>query len=292
MNYPFMTIIWNPDPAIFRIGGFELHYYSVLFAMGLVLAYVMTRKIYKDLEIPKEKLDPLFIYAFIGILIGARLGHCLFYEPGYYLTHPIEMLLPIRETAQGWKFTGYQGLASHGGSVGLIVALWLYVRKTRMNFVDVLDFIAVVTPIAACCIRLGNLMNGEIVGKPTDVPWAFQFEGYDEPRHPAQLYEAIAYFCFFLINLAVYLKLYRAKKLHRGFMFGMTIFMIFLFRFFIEFLKDIQVDFEKGMALDMGQWLSIPFVAVGLAFMIGGRWLDTLSSKLDCKDTKARRNKR
>ena len=142
--------------------------------------------------------------AHLGILVGARLGHCLFYEPGYYLSHPIEMLLPIRDTPTGWQFTGYQGLASHGGAVGLIIALWLYVRRTRLNFVDVLDFIAIVTPLTACFIRLGNLMNGEIVGKPTDVPWAFLFDGYDEPRHPAQLYEALAYFAFFLIMVWLY----------------------------------------------------------------------------------------
>lgn len=284
-----LFINWNPDPALLRIGGFELHYYSLFFALGLVLAYIFTRKIYKDMKIPAEKLDPLFLYAFLGILIGARLGHCLFYEPGYYLSHPLEMILPIRDTPQGWKFTGYQGLASHGGSIGLILALWLYVRKTRLNFVDILDFIAVVTPIAACCIRLGNLMNGEIVGKPTDVPWAFQFEGYDGPRHPAQLYEAIAYFCFFIINVIVYFKLYRKRRLHRGFMFGMTIFMIFLFRFFIEFVKDVQVDFEKGMALNMGQWLSTPFIILGLACMIGGKWLKTISDKAEYKEIKGKK---
>ncbi len=285
----FLFVNWNPDPALLRIGGFELHYYSVFFALGLVLAYLGARKIYKDLQIPSEKLDPLFIYAFIGILIGARLGHCLFYEPAYYLSHPVEMLLPIRETADGWRFTGYQGLASHGGSIGLIIALWLYVRRTRLNFVDVLDFIAVVTPVAACCIRLGNLMNGEIVGKETDVPWAFYFEGYEGARHPAQLYEAIAYFVFAIINAVVYMKYFRHRLLHRGFMFGMTIFMIFLFRFFIEFVKDVQVDFERGMTLNMGQWLSIPFIALGLACMIGGKWLRTLADKAEYKDKKGKR---
>lgn len=281
----FLAIVWNPDPVLFRIGGFELRYYSLLFGLGLVLAYIIVQRIYKDLRIPAEKLDPLFVYAFFGILIGARLGHCLFYEPGYYLSHPVEMILPIHHTPAGWKFTGYEGLASHGGAAGLIIALWLYVKRTKMNFVDVLDFIAVVTPISACCIRLGNLMNGEIVGKVTDVPWAFYFNGYEGARHPAQLYEAIAYFLFFVVNMVLYRKYYRKGKLHRGFMFGITIFMIFLFRFFIEFVKDIQVDFEANMALDMGQWLSIPFVLLGLVCMIGGKKFDSFTSRLEYKDT-------
>ena len=167
---PLLFIDWHPDPVMLRLGGFELHYYSILFALGLILAYLGAKRIYKDKGIAPDKLDPLFVYAFLGILVGARLGHCLFYEPGYYLSHPVEMLLPIRDTPTGWQFTGYQGLASHGGALGLIIALWLYVRRTRLNFVDVLDFIAIVTPLTACFIRLGNLMNGEIVGKPTDVP--------------------------------------------------------------------------------------------------------------------------
>lgn len=276
-----LAIVWNPDEALFRIGGFELRYYSLFFGLGLVLAYLVVQKIYKDMKIQSEKLDTLFIYCFFGILIGARLGHCLFYEPSYYLSHPLEMILPIRQTPTGWKLTGYEGLASHGGTIGIIIALWLYVRKTKINFIDIIDYIGVATPITACCIRLGNLMNGEIVGKITDVPWAFYFEGYEGPRHPAQLYEAIAYFIFFLINIYLYRNYYRKGKLHKGFMFGITIFMIFLFRFFVEFFKDVQVDFEHNMTLNMGQCLSVPFVIIGLAFMIGGNWLTRLYGKLE-----------
>lgn len=278
-----LAIVWNPDQALFRIGGFELRYYSLFFGLGLILAYLVVQKVYKDEKIQSEKMDTLFIYAFFGILIGARLGHCLFYEPSYYLSHPLEMILPIRNTPAGWKLTGYEGLASHGGTIGIILALWLYVRKTKLNFIDVIDYIAVATPIAACCIRMGNLMNGEIVGKVTDVPWAFYFEGYEGARHPAQLYEAIAYFVFFLVNLWLYRSFYRKGKLHKGFMFGITIFLIFLFRFFVEFVKDVQVDFEHNMTLNMGQWLSVPFVILGLSFMIGGNWLRTLYSKLEIK---------
>lgn len=278
-----LAIVWNPDQALFRIGGFELRYYSLLWGVGLILAYLVVQKVYKDMKIPVEKMDSLFVYCFFGILIGARLGHCLFYEPQYYLSHPVEMILPIRHTAAGWKLTGYEGLASHGGTIGIILALWFYVKKSRLNFIDIVDYIAVATPVTACCIRLGNLMNGEIVGKVTDVPWAFYFSGYEGPRHPAQLYEAIAYFILFLVNIYLYRKFYREGRLHKGFMFGFTIFAIFLFRFFIEFVKDVQVDFEHDMMLNMGQWLSVPIVIVGFAFMVGGKWLDTLYSRLEIK---------
>lgn len=292
MGDMLLFINWNPDPVMFHIGGLSIRYYSVFFALGLIVAYLVEGRIYKDQKIPAEKYEPLFIYAFFGILIGARLGHCLFYEPEYYLAHPLEIVLPMSHTATGWEFTGYEGLASHGGTVGIIIALWLYVRKTKLNFVDVVDYIAVVTPIAACCIRLGNLMNGEIVGTPTDMPWAFLFKGYDEPRHPAQLYEAMAYFVMFFTNLHLYVRLYRKGKLHRGFLFGATIFMIFTFRFFIEFFKEAQVDFENDMTFNMGQWLSVPFVALGLAFMIGGKWLDKLTAKLQYKDEAKGKSKR
>ena len=206
-------------------------------------------------------------YCFFGILIGARLGHCLFYDPGYYLSHFWEMILPIKFMPDGnWKFTGYEGLASHGGTLGLIIALWLYCRKTKLHYMDVLDMIAVATPITACFIRLANLMNSEIIGKPSDVPWAFVFERVDMlPRHPGQLYEAIAYLILFFIMIYLY-KNY-SKKLHRGFFFGLCLTYIFTFRFFIEFLKENQEDFENSMMFNMGQWLSVPFIIIGVYFM-------------------------
>ena len=177
------------------------------------------------------------------------------------------MLLPIKFLpAGGWKFTGYEGLASHGGTLGLIIALWLYCRKTKLHYMDVLDMIAVATPITACFIRLANLMNSEIIGKPSDVPWAFVFERVDMlPRHPGQLYEAIAYLILFFIMIYLY-KNY-SKKLHRGFFFGLCLTYIFTFRFFIEFLKENQEDFENSMMFNMGQWLSVPFIIIGVYFM-------------------------
>lgn len=277
MNYLLATITWDPNPEIFKLfGTISIRYYGLLWAVGIFLAYMVVHYQYRDKKIAEEKFEPLFFYCFFGILIGARLGHCLFYEPDYYLSHITEMILPIKFLPNGgWKFTGYTGLASHGGTIGLIIALWLYVRKTKLNYIDVLDMIAVATPITACCIRLANLMNSEIIGKATNVPWAFIFKREDMiPRHPAQLYEAIAYFCFFLITMYLY-KNY-SKKLHRGFFFGLCLTLIFTFRFFIEFLKENQVNFENGMTLNMGQWLSIPFIIIGITFILSGKKLDKM----------------
>ena len=292
-----LFILWNPSEVIGHIGPITLRWYGTFWLVGIVGAYFMVKWLYKDQKIKDELFDPLFIYSFIGILVGARLGHCLFYEPDYFLssgTHFLEMFVPMHKMADGtWKFTGYAGLASHGGTLGLMIALWLYCRKTKMNLWHVLDNIAIATPITACCIRLGNLMNSEIIGKPTDVPWAFIFEQVDNiPRHPGQLYEAIAYFCFIFVMLGFYWKSRGArseergtkelstlnsqlstKKVGSGFYFGLVLTLIFTFRFFIEYTKADQVDFEAGMPFNMGQLLSVPFVIIGVASMMGGKWM-------------------
>lgn len=276
MNTILNFITWNPGEVMFTLFGISIRFYSLMFATGLALAYFVVKYLYKDQKISEKLFDPLFFYCFFGILIGARLGHCLFYEPDYFLAHPLEMILPVKFTPEGMKFTGYQGLASHGGTIGLMIALWLYVRKTKLNFIRVLDNIAIATPIAACFIRLGNLMNSEIIGKVTDAPWAFIFVKEDMmPRHPAQLYEAIAYLVIFLGGIYLY-KRYK-QKLHPGFFFGYCLTTIFIFRILVEFLKEPQVGFEENMMFDMGQWLSVPFVILGIACMIGGKWLDKLS---------------
>lgn len=277
-----LYILWNPDLEIFRIGNFAIRWYSTCWLIGLALAYFIVKWLYKDQKVKDAYFDPLFMYCFLGILIGARLGHCLFYQPEYFLsswTHVVEMFLPIHQMADGsWKFTGYEGLASHGGTIGLMVALYLYYRKTGMNLWHVLDDIAIATPITACFIRLGNLMNSEIIGTPTNVPWAFIFERVDMmPRHPGQLYEAIAYFFFFFVMLHFYKR--TSKEVGTGFYFGLCLTLIFTFRFFIEYTKDIQVDFESGMIFNMGQLLSIPFIILGIACMRGGKWMKKLGAK-------------
>ena len=277
-----LYILWNPDLEIFRIGNFAIRWYSTCWLIGLALAYFIVKWLYNDQKVKDAYFDPLFMYCFLGILIGARLGHCLFYQPEYFLsswTHVVEMFLPIHQMADGsWKFTGYEGLASHGGTIGLMVALYLYYRKTGMNLWHVLDDIAIATPITACFIRLGNLMNSEIIGTPTNVPWAFIFERVDmTPRHPGQLYEAIAYFFFFFVMLHFYKR--TSKKVGTGFYFGLCLTLIFTFRFFIEYTKDIQVDFESSMIFNMGQLLSIPFIILGIACMRGGKWMKKLGAK-------------
>jgi len=206
----------------------------------------------------------------LGIFLGARLGHCLFYEPSYFFNHPLEIILPIQPLiGGGYKFIGYQGLASHGGSIGLIIALILYSKKTNESIIKTLDLIAIVAPLGACFIRLANLMNSEIIGIPTMVPWAFIFVREDNlPRHPAQLYEAIVYLTIF--GLMYYLYRTKREKLQNGFFFGLVITLIFVARFFIEFIKEKQVPFEKQMQLDMGQLLSVPFIIVGIVFIVYG----------------------
>ncbi len=274
-----LYILWNPNLVAFHLGPMSIRWYSLCWLLGLASAYFIVKRLYKEQKIKPELFDPLFIYCFVGILIGARLGHCLFYEPDYFLSsgkHIVEMILPIHFMADGsWKFTGYEGLASHGGTIGLIIALWLYVRRTKVNIWRVLDNVAIATPVTACFIRLGNLMNSEIIGKATDVPWAFIFERVDmTPRHPGQLYEAIAYAIFFVIGWYFYRK--KPQRVGTGFFFGLCITLIFTARFFIEFTKDIQKDFEASMLLNMGQLLSIPFVIIGILCMKGGKWMQKL----------------
>ena len=282
MEHSLSYIIWDPDLFAFHIGSFGIRWYSLCWGIGLALAYILVRRLYKEQKIKNEYFDPLLLYCFVGILAGARLGHCLFYQPEYFLSsweHAVEMIVPMHHMADGsWKYVGYEGLASHGGTIGLIIALYLYYRRTHLNLWIVLDNIAIATPITACFIRLGNLMNSEIIGKVTDVPWAFIFEKIDKvPRHPGQLYEAIAYAVFFFVGW--YLYRHKPQKVGTGFFFGLCLTLIFTFRFFVEYTKDIQVDFESGMFLNMGQLLSIPFVIIGIACMTGGKWMKKIGAK-------------
>ncbi|MEE1222665.1 MAG: prolipoprotein diacylglyceryl transferase [Bacteroidaceae bacterium] len=260
-----LFIHWNPDMVAFHVGSFSVRWYSICWMVGLISVYLLEHKLFKEQRIPEEKFDPLFFYCFIGILVGARLGHCIFYEPRVYLTSIdgiISMLLPIHRIDGAWRFTGYEGLASHGGTLGLMLALWLYVRKTGVKLLTVLDNIAIVTPICACAIRIGNLMNSEIIGKPTDLPWAFVFDSVDSlPRHPGQLYEALCYALFFFVGWFFYR--HRPQRVGSGFFFGLCILLIFTARIFIEYTKENQVGFEDGMLFNMGQLLSVPFVLLG-----------------------------
>lgn len=264
------AILWDPSVSPFSILGFGVRYYSLCWLIGLLGAYFIVKKLYRKSGVSDELFDPLFMYCFVGIIIGARLGHCLFYQPEYYLSHPIEMLLPIKHTADGWLFSGYEGLASHGGVIGVITALILYTRKTKLTMVWTLDNIAVAAPFFSAMVRIGNFMNSEIIGTETDLPWGVIFvqAGETVPHHPAQLYEALAYAIIFIFGLLLYNK-YKAK-IGTGLFMGYCLFTIFTFRFFVEFIKENQVAFEDGMTLIMGQWLSIPLIITGAYFMIKG----------------------
>lgn len=274
-----LFVTWNPDIVAFSLGAFAVRWYSLFWCLGLLGVYLLMHRLFRQQKLGEEQFEPMFMYCFLGILIGARLGHCLFYEPGYYLSHPMEMLLPIRNVpGEGWTFTGYEGLASHGGTLGLMIALWLYAKRVKLNIMRVLDNVAIVTPICACAIRLGNLMNSEIIGRPTDVPWAFIFERVDMlPRHPGQLYEAICYAIFFFVGWFFYR--HKPQRVGTGFFFGLCLFMIFLSRIFVEYTKENQEAFEEGMLLNMGQLLSIPFVLLGLYCMLGGKLCRALGEK-------------
>ena len=274
MESILLYVLWNPDSELCRFLGIPLRYYSLMWVVGLLSAYFLVRKYYKDMKIDNERFEPLFLYCFFSILIGARLGHCIFYEPEYYFSsfrNFIEMLLPISFKPDGGiMMTGYRGLASHGGTIGIFIGILLYCRKYKVRLLTTLDLVCVATPLTASCIRIGNLMNSEIIGKPTGSDWGFVFTqlGEDFPRHPSQLYEAIAYLIIFIIITIIYKK--NRKLVGTGFYLGFCLASVFLFRFFVEFTKEVQSPWEEGLALDMGQILSIPFVLAGVILIIKG----------------------
>lgn len=251
------TIIWNVNPEIFRIGHFAVRWYGLLFAAGFVFGYYIMKKIFRNEGLGDETLDRLTVYVAIGTIVGARLGHCFFYEPGYYLAHPWEIL-------KVW----HGGLASHGAAIGILLSLWLFVRKEKKPFIWAIDRVVIVVALAGALIRLGNLMNSEIYGVETTLPWGFVFlrNGENAPKHPTQIYEALAYLTTFFVLLWIYWKTKGTQK--PGLLFGLFLVMVFLFRFFVEFVKEDQVTFEAGMKLNMGQLLSIPFVLAGIGILI------------------------
>ncbi len=262
------AIEWNVDPEIITLfGTFPIKYYGILFVSGLLLAYEVAKRIYKSENVSVENLEKLSTYLFIGILVGMRLGHCLFYDFAYFSSHPLEIFLPIKIIDGDWRFTGFTGLASHGGGIGAILAIILYCRKYKTSMLWALDRIAIATPITGAFIRFGNFMNSEIYGKPTEGNYGVIFMQDDMiPRHPTQLYEAFAYLMIFGLLWYLYQKTNVVDK--KGFLFGVLLLLVFTARFIIEFFKENQVAFEDNMTLNMGQLLSIPFVLVGILLMI------------------------
>lgn len=262
-------ITWNVSPEIFTVGGFSLRYYSAFFAIGFVLAYFVIKHYYKQENIQQKELDRLTVFVVLGGILGARIGHCIFYEPSYFLTreHWMEMILPF--SFSPFRFTGFQGLASHGGAIGVLLAVFIFKFKSQQaGFLAILDKIVIPTGFVGALIRFGNLMNSEIYGYPTDLPWGFLFvrNGDTLPCHPTQIYEAL---CYIVVSIVLIL-LYRKPKCARmhGLMLGVFLIMVFSARFFIEFLKQNQESFEQGMALNMGQILSIPAIIAGIGLVI------------------------
>jgi prolipoprotein diacylglyceryl transferase len=259
-----LAIHWNADPVLLSLGSLEIRWYSLLFISGFILGWFIFKWFFKREGISEKLLDPLLYTLLIGTIVGARLGHCLFYDPAYYLgswNGFLEIFMP-------WK----GGLASHGGTLFLFFAMiWFarrYGRKNDFDFLWLLDHLAIAVSFAAMFIRLGNLFNSEIYGHVTDLPWGFVFErrGEVEPKHPTQLYEALSYAILGLVLLFLYVR--KTKWLYRGSYIGIFFIVLFGMRFLIEFIKNDQVSFESGMALNMGQLLSIPFILLGIAILI------------------------
>ena len=250
--------IWNADPVLFAFGSFKIHWYGLLFATAILTGFSIMNRIYMHEKKPIEQLETLQIYMIVGIVVGARLGHCLFYDPEYYLSHPLEILAV-------WK----GGLASHGGGMGAILATYIYAKKTDVTFIYLLDRLAIPTASFAFFVRMGNFMNSEIVGNKTDVPWAIVFSRVDEfARHPAQLYEALSYLLIFFILTAMYL--IPKKSLGSGVIFGTFLTLVFTARITIEFVKVPQAAYAHETFLSTGQMLSIPFLLIGIALIFFG----------------------
>lgn len=263
-NFPFMSILqisWDASPEIFRIGNLAVRWYGLFWAMSFYLGYEIMFRIFKKEGIPLRQVDKLLLYMAAGSIIGARLGHCFFYDFDYYIRNPLEILMIWRG-----------GLASHGGAAGILLALYYYQKKvSNQSFWWLLDRLVIPVALGAFFIRMGNLMNSEIYGMETSLPWGFIFEARGEivPKHPTQIYEALVYLLLFLSLAWMYLK--HSTRLKNGFMSAFFAIVMFSARFLVEFIKMDQSPFEAGMVLNMGQWLSIPLFLFGV-YMMARTW--------------------
>lgn len=260
----FLAINWNPDPVILELGNVELRWYSLLFMSGFIIGWYLFKWFSKKEKLDLSYMDSLLVTLIVATLVGARLGHCIFYQPDYYLGSWkgfFEIFMP-------WK----GGLASHGGAIALLIAMWWFTKrngkKYGFDFMWMMDRLCITVAFAGCMIRLGNLMNSEIYGDVTNLPWGFIFERNGETlaKHPTQIYEALSYLILGLGLMWVYK--HKLDKVYRGFFFGTFLIGCFGMRFLIEFIKEPQVGFEETMVLNMGQLLSFPFVVAGVAIVI------------------------
>lgn len=250
-------IYWDVNPEIFKLGPFSIRWYGLLFALGFIIGFQIMSYIFRKEKRNEEDLNDLLWYMILGTVVGARLGHCLFYNPSYYLSNPLEIL-------QVWK----GGLASHGAAIGILTAIYLFTKKYKeYSFFWLMDRLVITVALGGSFIRLGNLFNSEIIGVATGSDWGFVFTHVDSlPRHPAQLYESIAYLIVFIFLFSYYKK--KEGNFKEGLLFGYFLILVFTFRFFVEFVKENQTYFEEGMILNMGQILSIPFVIAGIYFVL------------------------
>jgi phosphatidylglycerol---prolipoprotein diacylglyceryl transferase len=273
-----MLIHWDASPIIFAIGPIALRWYSLAFLTGFTVAFRQFTKFCEWEGLPAEKMDSLLVYAVLGTTIGARLGHCLFYDPVYYFQHPLEIFMI-------WE----GGLASHGGGLGVMTGIYLFTRKNpEFDFWWIFDRGAIYVVMTGALIRLGNLMNSEIIGKATDGSWGVIFDKIDQvPRHPTQIYESLCYFVIFLISRHLYMK--KKAQTPKGLIFGFVIAAIFVCRFVIEYFKENQSSFEQGMIINMGQILSIPFVLVGIYLMVKAKEPVAVPANTAAKKSKKKR---
>lgn len=261
-----LYIIWDPSKGI-DLGFFMLHYYSLMWVIAFILGFNVMKRIYKNEGESNESLDSLFIYSVIGIMLGARLGHVIFYQPELFKEDFFSIFLPFSFKG-GIHFTGFQGLASHGAAIAMIISMYLYNKKIlKKSVLWILDRVVVPVSLGAVFVRIGNFINSEIIGKPTNSDFGVVFKqlGEDFPRHPAQLYEAACYVFVFMILYFIYWKTKKSKQ--EGFLFGLFLTMLWTIRFLVEFIKEAQVEERASWALNTGQWLSIPFILLGLYFM-------------------------
>jgi prolipoprotein diacylglyceryl transferase len=259
----FTVITWNPDPIIAELGGFALRWYSLLFATGFILGFFILRRLFEKENVSLEVLDKMLLYSVVGTILGARIGNCLFYDFAYFSERPLEILLPFKFSPH-FEFTGYRGLASHGAMLGLLVAYWLLSRKTDKSILWFLDKAATAGAVGLASIRLGNFMNSEIVGAPTDVAWAFIFPRVDEiPRHPVQLYGFVVYLSLFFFMLWYNKKVF--GKVKDGHVFAVFLFVLGILRFGMEFIKKHYV-FDPDSLINMAQLLSLPMIFLGAFF--------------------------
>lgn len=247
--------VWSMDPILFEFGSLRLFWYGLLFATAILAGLQIMKWIFRREGKSVDLVDSGFVYAVIGIVVGARLGHCFFYDPAFYLANPMKIFAV-------WE----GGLASHGGGLGVIIALYFFVKKYKLDFMWLLDRMVLPTALFAFFVRMGNFMNSEILGMKTDVSWAIIFAKVDNiPRHPAQLYEAVAYLAIFFILFFIYKN---KKTLQPGFLFGMFLTLVFSARFLVEFVKERQASYSSDFILNTGQALSIPFLLIGIGLII------------------------